>query len=93
MGDIVGNYKILKQLGQGTYGEVHTVQNIKGGPELCLKIQKFAGFDYQEYANNSTLREIDFLKKHQNPFFVRFVESFRLPNDEYHRNCLVFEIA
>ena len=77
-------YKILKEVGNGTFGVVYKATNIATGEMCAIKRMKKKFHNWDECLS---LREIKSLRKFNNPSIVKLKEVFRV-NDELH---LVFE--
>ena len=77
-------YKILKEVGNGTFGVVYKATNISTGEMCAIKKMKTK---FRSWDECLSLREIKSLRKFNNPNIVKLKEVFRM-NDELH---LVFE--
>lgn len=77
-------YKILKAVGDGTFGVVYKATNTATGEICAIKKMKKK---FQSWDECLALREIKSLRKFNNPNIVKMKEVFRV-NDELH---LVFE--
>lgn len=88
---IINGYKLLKRLGEGTFGVTWKAWHVKRQQLYALKEQK--EMDNQERANEDAAKEVEQLTRLQHPFIISFVESFPIPDDDYYRICIVMELA
>ena len=77
-GKIDDVYKIIKLLGEGSYGKVWLVQHEILGKEFALKIIK-----RKRNIDNKIENEINILTKLDHPFILKIIE-FHSTNTEYH---------
>jgi serine/threonine protein kinase len=77
-------YKIVKNLGDGTYGNVAQATNNQSGETVAIKKMKKKFFSWDECMS---LREIKALRKMNHPNIVKLKEVIRVNNDLY----LVFQ--
>ena len=77
-------YKIIKNLGDGTYGNVAQGVNKQSGENVAIKKMKKKFFSWDECMS---LREIKALRKMNHVNIVKLKEVIRVNNDLY----LVFE--
>lgn len=77
-------YKILKNLGDGTYGNVAQAVNQSTQELVAIKKMKKKFYSWEECMS---LREIKALRKLSHPHIVKLKEVIRVNNDLY----LVFE--
>lgn len=77
-------YKIIKNLGDGTYGNVAQATNTQTGEVVAIKKMKKKFYSWDECMS---LREIKALRKLNHPNIVKMKEVIRVNNDLY----LVFE--
>ena len=77
-------YKIVKNLGDGTYGNVAQATNTQSGEVVAIKKMKKKYFSWDECMS---LREIKALRRLNHPNIVKMKEVIRVNNDLY----LVFE--
>ena len=77
-------YKVLKNLGDGTYGSVAQAQNTTTNETVAIKKMKKKFYSWDECMS---LREIKALRKLSHPNIVKMKEVIRVNNDLY----LVFE--
>ena len=77
-------YKIAKNLGDGTYGNVAQATNTQTGEQVAIKKMKKKFYSWEECMS---LREIKALRKLNHPNIVKMKEVIRVNNDLY----LVFE--
>lgn len=79
--EYIQNYKLIKKLGEGGYGEVFLVEDENEKKKYALKILKV--FDFSD--ESTSLREIDNLKKSNSPFIIEYIDHFK----EKHRHCIL----
>src|SRR5690349_19004039 len=77
-------YKIIKNLGDGTYGSVAQALNTQNNETVAIKKMKKKFYSWDECMS---LREIKALRKLNHPNIVKLKEVIRVNNDLY----LVFE--
>ena len=77
-------YRVLKKIGDGTFGTVHKAVNRSTGEVVAIKLLKKK---YHSWEECLTLREIKSLRKLSHQNIVKLKEAFRF-NDQLH---LVFE--
>jgi len=80
----MNRYKVIKQLGDGTYGSVWKAVNRQTSEEVAIKKMKRKFYSWQECMD---LREVKSLRKLNHPFIVKLKEVIR-ENDELY---FVFE--
>ena len=64
-------YKILQKVGQGNYGSVYKIQNIKSGQILAAKICKIESNNSESFK-----REINMLKQCDSPYILKYYASY-----------------
>ena len=64
-------YKILQKVGQGNYGSVYKIQNIKTGQILAAKICKIESNNSESFK-----REINMLKQCDSPYILKYYASY-----------------
>jgi cyclin-dependent kinase 7 len=82
------NYKVIKALGQGTWGVVHMAE--QKGTGRVVAIKKIKSERSEEGVNFTAVREIKLLRgfKHEN--VIELVDCFSTPDQAV---CLVYECA
>jgi male germ cell-associated kinase len=73
-------YKIVKTLGDGTYGSVVMGTNKQTGEEVAIKKMKKKFYSWEECM---ALREIKSLRKLNQPNIVKLKEVIRVNDDLY----------
>jgi len=73
-------YKIIKTVGDGTYGSVVKAINKQTGDEVAIKKMKKKFYSWEECM---ALREIKSLRKLNNAFIVKLKEVIRVSDDLY----------
>jgi protein kinase len=73
-------YKILKTLGDGTYGSVVKAINKQTNEEVAIKKMKKKFYSWEECM---ALREIKSLRKLNNTYIVKLKEVIRVNDDLY----------
>eukprot|EP00320_Phaeocystis_rex_P021097 CAMPEP_0119076592 /NCGR_PEP_ID=MMETSP1178-20130426/88193_1 /TAXON_ID=33656 /ORGANISM="unid sp, Strain CCMP2000" /LENGTH=330 /DNA_ID=CAMNT_0007058887 /DNA_START=41 /DNA_END=1029 /DNA_ORIENTATION=+ len=68
------SYEKLKMLGKGAFGSVFLVQSIQGGEPLVMKEVSLRGLSRKE--RQTTLNEVDILKKVVHPNVIAYRDSF-----------------
>ncbi|TNV78325.1 hypothetical protein FGO68_gene5253 [Halteria grandinella] len=86
---ILNGYKILRQIGAGSFANVFQVENIETKIRYAMKIYRG---EVDEYLMQDPQNEINFLRKHLSPFIIRYVEDFQIEED-YSRRCIVVDYA
>ena len=71
---IVGDYQILKVLGEGTYSTVYQARNIENSKIHALKLIKIQEFDEKEIEN--ILNEVRILASIKHPNIISYITSF-----------------
>lgn len=86
-------YKILKTLGDGTYGSVVKAINKQTNEEVAIKKMKKKFYSWEECM---ALREIKSLRKLNNPYIVKLKEVIRVNDDLYfvfeYMECNVYQL-
>lgn len=70
----MGKYKVLKKLGQGSYGTVYLVQDSRDGENFVMKKITVSGMTEQELADCK--KEIQILSVMDHPCIVKYKRSF-----------------
>jgi serine/threonine protein kinase len=71
VGTICKGYKILKRLGEGTYGRVYHVEELKTQERYSMKIQRVMDEEWQQgQANEDAVKELEFLMENKFPFII-----------------------
>lgn len=74
-GIVLGNYKLLKQIGEGAFGEVYLAQNVNSTNNLAVKV--FSAYD------QNTLKEAEVLSRLKHDNIVR-VYDFGKAGEHYY---------
>jgi cyclin-dependent kinase 7 len=82
------NYKIIKALGQGTWGTVHMAEQIKSGRIVAIKRIKSERLEHG--INFTAVREIKLLRNFKHENIIELVDCFPMPDKAI---CLVYECA
>ena len=77
----MGDYKAVKQLGEGAYGLVFKGENVKTGEVVALKKIKLE--TQSEGVPSTTIREISVLREIQHPNVVLLKDVIMCPNKMY----------
>lgn len=85
--ELMGKYKILKKLGEGSFGTVFLVEDEKDQGQYVLKQISLAGMTPQELVDCK--KEISILSVLNNPYIVRYIRSFTTKTTL----CIVMEYA
>jgi cyclin-dependent kinase 7 len=82
------NYKVIKALGQGTWGVVHMAE--QRGTQRIVAIKKIKSERYEEGVNFTAIREIKLLREFRHEHIIELVDCFTTPDLAV---CLVYECA
>ena len=82
------NYKVVKALGQGTWGIVHMAEQKTTGRLVAVK--KIKSPETREGVNFTAIREIKLLREFKHPNIIELVDCFTTPDGAV---CLVYECA
>jgi len=82
------NYKVIKALGQGTWGVVHMAEQKATGRTVAVK--KIKSQETREGVNFTAIREIKLLREFKHPNIIELVDCFTTPDGAV---CLVYECA
>lgn len=82
------NYKVIKALGQGTWGVVHMAKQI--GTDRIVAIKKIKSERPEEGINFTAVREIKLLREFKHENIIELVDCFTTPDLGV---CLVYECA
>lgn len=82
------NYKVVKALGQGTWGVVHMAEQKKTGRMVAVK--KIKSVEQKLGVNFTAVREIKLLREFKHPNIIELVDCFTTPDQAV---CLVYECA
>lgn len=82
------NYKVVKALGQGTWGVVHMAEQKKTGRMVAVK--KIKSVNVEMGVNFTAVREIKLLREFKHPNIIELVDCFTTPDQAV---CLVYECA
>ena len=84
--DYIGNYKIIKTIGKGSFGIVYLTEKI-GEPNVYYAIKAINIRMYQNAANKAYFqnldREIDILKQINNKHVIKMYEHFKIADYYY----------
>ena len=81
-------YKVVKALGQGTWGVVHQATQLGTGRMVAIK--KIKSKDADEGINFTAVREIKLLREFKHENIIELVDCFTTPDQAV---CLVYECA
>lgn len=82
------NYKVVKALGQGTWGVVHMAEQKQTGRMVAVK--KIKSVQAEQGVNFTAVREIKLLREFKHPNIIELVDCFTTPDQAV---CLVYEVA
>jgi cyclin-dependent kinase 7 len=82
------NYKVIKALGQGTWGVVHMAE--QKGTNRVVAIKKIKSERPEEGVNFTAVREIKLLREFKHENVIELVDCFTTPDQAV---CLVYECA
>ena len=82
------NYKVVKALGQGTWGVVHMAEQKQTGRMVAVK--KIKSVHAELGVNFTAVREIKLLREFKHPNIIELVDCFTTPDQAV---CLVYECA
>ena len=82
------NYKVVKALGQGTWGVVHMAEQKQTGRMVAVK--KIKSTSVEQGVNFTAVREIKLLREFKHPNIIELVDCFTTPDQAV---CLVYECA
>lgn len=82
------NYKVIKALGQGTFGVVHMAEQRTTGRVVAIK--KIKSKSDEEGVNFTAIREIKLLREFKHDNIIELVDVFTTPDQAV---CLVYECA
>jgi cyclin-dependent kinase 7 len=82
------NYRVVKALGQGTWGVVHMAEQKRTGRTVAIKKIKSERPD--EGVNFTAVREIKLLREFKHENIIELVDCFTTPDQAV---CLVYECA
>jgi len=85
---IMENYKVIKALGQGTWGVVHMAE--QKGTQRIVAIKKIKSERSEEGVNFTAVREIKLLREFKHVNIIELVDCFTTPDQAV---CLVYECA
>lgn len=81
----IGDYKMEKILGNGSFGKVKLAINTKTGDEVAVKIVKNVDKDHQA----SNMKEIGILESLNHPYVIKVIDVFETGN----YMCIILEYA
>jgi cyclin-dependent kinase 7 len=82
------NYKVIKALGQGTWGVVHQAE--QKGTGRIVAVKKIKSEKADDGVNFTAVREIKLLKEFKHENIIELVDVFTTPDQAV---CLVYECA
>lgn len=82
------NYKVIKPLGQGTWGVVHMAE--QKGTGRIVAVKKIKSVNPDEGVNFTAVREIKLLREFKHENIIELVDVFSTPDSAV---CLVYECA
>ena len=82
------NYRVIKALGQGTWGIVHQAE--QKGTGRIVAVKKIKSERPEEGVNFTAVREIKLLREFKHPNIIELVDVFSTPDMAV---CLVYECA
>jgi cyclin-dependent kinase 7 len=82
------NYRVIKALGQGTWGVVHMAE--QKGTDRVVAVKKIKSNNPGEGINFTAVREIKLLREFKHENIIELVDVFTTPDQAV---CLVYECA
>jgi len=82
------NYRVIRSLGQGTWGIVHEAE--QKGTNRRVAIKKIKSEKPEEGVNFTAIREIKLLREFKHPNVIELIDVFTTPDMAV---CLVYELA
>lgn len=94
MESILSNYKIIKELGYGMFGDVYLIKNKVGNKKYALKIQHVEKKDIKSNNKSSIWREINFSINFGNKYPSQYIKlwEYDFINDCKSKNKFSFDI-
>ena len=68
------DFKVIKQIGKGSYGKVYLVRHVREGRSYVLKVIKLLGMPQKE--RDSCRNEVQLMQRLQHPNIVAYKDSF-----------------
>lgn len=93
----IGNYRLIKTIGKGSFGKVKLAEHIQTSKKIALKILKKSNLHDRPERYIKLQKEIALLNLFDHPHIIKLLEVFESPNHlflvtEYAENGDLFEI-
>lgn len=80
---MIGDYKLIRTIGQGISGKVKLAVNTKNDQEVAIKIIKKSSFEQKPNLNQKIQREISLMKLIDHPHILGLVDVLESPRHLY----------
>ena len=78
----ISDYKLEKQIGNGSFGDIYRGIEIHSGMKVAIKrLRKKVLYENGKYLLKAFYREIDIMKKCQCPNSIKFIKDFQTQNN------------
>ena len=78
----ISDYKLEKQIGNGTFGDVYRGIEVHSGTKVAIKrLRKKVLYENGKYLLKAFYREIEIMKKCQCPNSIKFIKDFQTQNN------------